>query len=100
MISLKDLMKKCDAAMPGVKTADFKTTERFALACKEFDETANPETVRELCLALQKARETLERIKDGKDGCYGMIIADMGYSHFAKHTCERALEELRKVICE
>jgi uncharacterized protein (DUF849 family) len=40
-------------------------------------------------------REALESIRDGKDKCHGMIIADMGFKHFAQHTAKLALDEYK-----
>jgi hypothetical protein len=67
MISLKELMEKCDAASP----------EKW-----EFVGAPHPETVRELCEAIQSCIEALE-------GTFGQ---DFWKSELGK--------KLRKVICE
>ena len=45
----------------------------------------------ELAQEIGDLKEALERIRDGKDKCHGMIIADMGFTHFAQLTAREVL---------
>ncbi len=90
MISLKELMKKCDAVdKPN--------------ACGEdpFIEI-NPATVRELCLALQKAMDALEVIAAEHLEPLCPELFDCPVDTVLEDTklSRETLQELREVICE
>lgn len=46
--------------------------------------------------AIREGMDALQRIRDSKDKCLGMIIADMGYKHFSEVTAQEALAALEK----